>query len=98
MAVAERDSAFLNIPYDRAYEDRFLAYVAILNEIRNALARKDQPTIRQMRNILENIRADVPGVKRKSGARSLFEASAFAELVVVAWRHAELDIPELRKS
>jgi hypothetical protein len=205
MAVAERDSAFLNIPYDRAYEDRFLAYVAglaafgldpratleltggdrrldriftlisacrysfhdlslvrldrkppptprfnmpfelgvvvgwqkaapsahtwfvfesspyrlqkslsdlngtdpfvygeraegILSEIRNALARKDQPTIRQMRNILENIKADVPGVKNKSGARSLFEASAFAELVVVARRHAELDIPELRKS
>ena len=28
MPVAQRDSAFLNIPYDRGYEDRFLAYIA----------------------------------------------------------------------
>ncbi len=28
MPRAERDSAFLNIPYDPAYEDHFLAYIA----------------------------------------------------------------------
>jgi hypothetical protein len=28
MAAARRDSAFLNIPYDSAYEDHFLAYIA----------------------------------------------------------------------
>jgi len=28
MPGAQRDSAFLNIPYDRAYEEHFLAYIA----------------------------------------------------------------------
>lgn len=206
MAVAQRDSAFLNIPYDRAYEERLLAYVAglaafgldpratleltdsdrrldrifalisacrysfhdlslvrldrkppptprfnmpfelglvagwqkaapsghiwfvfessayrlqkslsdlngtdpfvygersegILSKIRNALARRDdQPTIRQMHSVFESLRSDVPGIKKNAGSKSLFEASAFTELVVVARRHAELDIPNLRKS
>ncbi len=206
MPVAQRDSAFLNIPYDRAYEDRFLAYIAgltafglypratleltsgdrrldrifelisacrysfhdlslvkldrkhpptprfntpfelglvagwqkaapsghtrfvfeaspyrlqkslsdlngtdpfiygeraegILSEIRNALARRNnQPTVHQMRSILESLKADVPRIKKNAGATSLFEAGAFAELVVVARRHAELDIPALKDS
>jgi hypothetical protein len=28
MPIAESDSAFLNIPYDSAYEEHFLAYIA----------------------------------------------------------------------
>ena len=28
MAATQRDSAFINIPYDSAYEDHFLAYIA----------------------------------------------------------------------
>lgn len=206
MPVAQRDSAFLNIPYDRAYEERFLVYIAgltafglypratleltsgerrldrifalisecrysfhdlslvkldrnppatprfnmpfelglvagwqkaapsghawfvfessayrlqkslsdlngtdpfiygeqaegILREIRNALARRTaQPTFRQMRSIFESLRADVPGIKKNAGAKSLFEAGAFAELVVVARRHAELSIPGMKDS
>jgi hypothetical protein len=206
MPVAQRDSAFLNIPYDRGYEDRFLAYIAgltafglyprvtleltgadrrldrifalisacrysfhdlslvrldrrppptprfnmpfelglvagwqkaapsghvwfvfesssyrlqkslsdlngtdpfvygertegILREIRNALVRRtNQPTVRQMQSIFESLRADVPRIKKNAAARSLFGAGPFAELVVVARRHAELDIPWLKDS
>jgi hypothetical protein len=71
----------------------------ILREIRNALVRRNnQPTVRQMLSIFESLKADVPRIKRNAGARSLFEAGAFAELVVVARRHAELDIPGLKDS
>ncbi len=71
----------------------------ILREIRNALARNDnQPTFRQMRIILESLKADVPRIKKNAGAKSLFEAGAFAESVVVARRHAELGIPGLKTS
>ncbi len=206
MPVVQRDSAFLNIPYDRAYEERFLAYIAgltafglypratleltsgdrrldrifalisecrysfhdlslvkldrkppatprfnmpfelglvagwqkaapsghtwfvfessayrlqkslsdlngtdpfiygeraegILRGIRNALARRNnQPTVRQMQTIFESVKADVPGIKKNAGAKSLFEAGAFAELVVVARRHAELSIPGMKDS
>jgi hypothetical protein len=70
--------------------------VGILREIRNALARSDyQPTMEQMTSVYSNLRSEVPRIRRRAGTRSLFQAASFAELSVIARRHAELDIPGL---
>jgi hypothetical protein len=72
----------------------------ILREIRNALARHDlQPTAAQMGDIFENLKEDAASwILKKTGASSVFEARAFAELVVAARRSAQVLVPGLRKS
>jgi hypothetical protein len=57
----------------------------IFRELGNALVRSaDQPTVDQMNAVYRNIRAASPVILRNSGAKSLFEARVFRELVVLA--------------
>jgi hypothetical protein len=72
----------------------------ILREIRNALARHDiQPTATQMTDIFENLKEDAASlILERTGASTVFEARAFAELVVLARTLAERWVPGLMKS
>lgn len=72
----------------------------VLREIRNALARHDiQPTAAQMRGIFDDLKEyAASSILGKSGAASVFEARAFAELVVAARRAAAIFVPGLTNS
>ncbi|HEV1285003.1 MAG TPA: hypothetical protein VNU44_06815 [Bryobacteraceae bacterium] len=71
----------------------------VLREIRNALARHDmQPTAQQMQNLFDALKEEGrQSILMGAGASSLFEARAFADLVVLARRLAEAVIPGLSK-
>jgi hypothetical protein len=69
----------------------------ILREIRNALARHDmQPTSEQMRNVFRALReVAAPLILEEAGTSSVFEARPFVELVVMARRMAQAEVPGL---
>ncbi len=57
----------------------------LFRELSNALVRsRRQPSVRRMSTIYQVIRSDAPKIKRDAGAKSLFEARVFKELVVLA--------------
>ena len=57
----------------------------LLNALANALVReRPRPTVRQLELIYADLRAAAPVIRRDLRAASLFEARAFAELVVAA--------------
>lgn len=57
----------------------------VFREIGNAFVRgRRQPTIAQMRAIYREIRKHLPGIQRQTGASSVFEASVFKQIGVVA--------------
>jgi hypothetical protein len=63
----------------------------VFRELGNALVRSvDQPTVQQMRAIYRNIKTASPLIMTNAGARSLFEARVFRELVVLARKYVEL--------
>ncbi len=63
----------------------------VFRELGNALVRSaDQPTAQQMRAIYRNIKTASPSIIKNAGARSLFEARVFRELVVLARNYVEL--------
>ncbi len=63
----------------------------VFRELGNALVRSaDQPTAPQMRAIYRNIKTASPLIMKNAGARSLFEARVFRELVVLARKYVEL--------
>ena len=63
----------------------------IFRELGNALVRSaDQPTVEQMNAVYTNIRAASPVILKNAGAKSLFEARVFRELVVLSRKYAEL--------
>ncbi len=72
----------------------------VLREIRNALARHDvQPGAGQMRSIFDELKEYASTLTfEKVGASSVFEARAFADLVILARRFAERWIPGLLQS
>jgi hypothetical protein len=72
----------------------------ILGEIRNALARHDvHPTTAQMRGILRDLKEYAASLNLgETGTSSVFQAKAFAELVVAARRSAQVWVPSLPKS
>lgn len=56
----------------------------IFRELRNALVLADhQPTVQEMAAIFRGLRRALPGIMRNTGARSAFEASVFADLIVL---------------
>ena len=56
----------------------------VFRELRNALVLTDhQPTVRQMAAIYRGLRRGLSGIMRNAGARSAFEASVFADLIVL---------------
>jgi len=60
-------------------------------ELGNALVRNaDQPTMQQMNAIYKSIKNDFPLIVKNTGVRSLFEARAFKQLVVLARKYTEL--------
>jgi hypothetical protein len=62
----------------------------VFRELGNALVRSGkQPTVRQMRNIYNNIKTASPLIVKNAGARSLFEARVFKQLVVLAREYAD---------
>jgi hypothetical protein len=63
----------------------------VFRELGNALVRSaDQPTVQQMGAIYRNIKTASPLIMKNAGARSLFEARVFKELVVLARKYVEL--------
>ena len=57
----------------------------LLNALANALVReRHRPTVRQLELIYEDLSAAAPVIRRNLRAASLFEARAFAELVIAA--------------
>jgi hypothetical protein len=63
----------------------------VFRELGNALVRNaDQPTMQQMNAIYKSIKNDSPLIVKNTGARSLFEARVFKQLVVLARKYAEL--------
>ena len=65
--------------------------IGIFRELGNALVRsRDQPTVHQMRLIYRNIKMASPLIMKKAGAKSLFEARVFTQLVVLARKYTEI--------
>ena len=63
----------------------------VFRELGNALVRSvDQPTVPQMTSIYRNIKMASPLIVKNAGAKSLFEARVFRQLVVLARKYAEL--------
>ena len=63
----------------------------IFRELGNALVRSaDQPTVQQMNAVYRKIKAVSPLIMKNAGAKSLFEARVFSQLVALARRYAEL--------
>jgi hypothetical protein len=63
----------------------------VFRELGNALVRSaDQPTVQQMTTVYRNIKTASPLIVKNAGAKSLFEARVFRQLVVVARKYAEL--------
>ena len=66
----------------------------VFSQLRNSLVKsKYQPSVQQMRVIYRDVRTASPLVMKYAGATSLFEASVFKQLVVLATEYAELTIP-----
>ena len=66
----------------------------VFRELSNALVRrKRNPDLRHMQRIYRHIKAASPVVMRSAGARSLFGARVFKQLVVLATEYAELTLP-----
>jgi hypothetical protein len=57
----------------------------LLNELANALVReRPRPTVQQLERIYRDLKLAAPVIRRTLRARSLFEARAFADLVIAA--------------
>ena len=66
----------------------------VFRELRHAFVREhSQPTVPQMRLIHQDLKAAVPGIKKETAEESLFKASVFAALVLVARDSAQRHIP-----
>ena len=71
----------------------------IFRELNNALVRSEhRPTQRQMQSIYRKLKQSCLKVMHDKGAKSVFEASVFKELVVVAGTLAKLYIPRLSRT
>ena len=65
--------------------------LGVFRELGNALVRNaDQPSVRQMRTVYRYIKMASPLIQKNAGARSLFEARVFKQLVVAARKYAEI--------
>ncbi|MGA7414967.1 MAG: hypothetical protein WBW33_31145 [Bryobacteraceae bacterium] len=63
----------------------------VLRELGNALVRNaDQPTMAQMYLVYRRIKIASPLIMKNAGAKSLFEARVFRQLVVLARTYVEL--------
>ncbi len=63
----------------------------VFRELGNALVRSTvQPKVQQMRAIYGHIKKASPLIVKNAGAKSLFEARVFRDLVVLATKYAEL--------
>ncbi len=69
----------------------------VFRELNNALVRSvHRPTIAQMSAIYEGITKASPRIRRDAGARTLFEARVFSDLVTLARLYAERHIASLK--
>jgi hypothetical protein len=69
----------------------------VFRELGNALVRStDQPTLRQMNAVYRKIKIASPLIMKNAGAKSLFEARVFRQLVVLARKYTELGRVEVR--
>jgi len=65
--------------------------IGMFRELGNALVRSsDQPTVSQMSAVFRNIKTASPLIMKNAGAKSLFEARVFRQLVVLAGKYVEL--------
>jgi hypothetical protein len=63
----------------------------LFRELGNALVRSaDQPTVAQMYAVSRNIKTASPLIMGNAGAKSLFEARVFRQLVVLARKYVEM--------
>lgn len=59
--------------------------VGVFRELRNIFTRPgQQPTVQQMGRVYRHVRRSVPSILHRSGSNSLYTATVFEELVVVA--------------
>ncbi len=66
----------------------------VFRELSNALVKsKYQPTVQQMYAVYRDIKTASPLVMKSAGAKSLYGARVFEQLVVLATEYAELTIP-----
>jgi len=71
----------------------------LFRELGNALVRSaDQPTVGQMHDVYRQIKIASPLVMENAGAKSLFEARVFRQLVVLARKYVELGRSGFRMS
>jgi hypothetical protein len=62
----------------------------VFREICSAFVRpRRQPTVQQMRDIFRDVRRGLPEVLRRTGATSIYSASAFKEICVIATARAD---------
>jgi len=65
----------------------------VFREFGNALVRSArQPTVQQMHAVYRDIKAASPLILEEAGAKSLFEARVFRQLVVLARKYVELGV------
>lgn len=70
------------------------AVSGVFREIGNAFVRKGrQPSVAQMDQIYREVRKQLPGILRHTGATSVFEANVFQQLGVVASTAASALVP-----
>ena len=63
----------------------------VFRELGNALVRStDQPTLPQMNAVYRKIKIASPLIMKNAGAKSLFEARVFRQIVVLARKYTEL--------
>lgn len=63
----------------------------VFRELGNALVRSaDQPSVHQMNAIYKSIKMAAPLIMKNAGAKSLFEARVFRQIVVLARKYAEI--------
>jgi hypothetical protein len=63
----------------------------VFRELGNALVRSaDQPTVKQINAVYRNIKMASPLIVKNAGAKSLFEARVFRQIVVLARKYTEM--------
>jgi hypothetical protein len=69
----------------------------VLRELMNILVRKEpQPTIQEMWAVYQDLKRNAPRIMKNKGAKDLFQASVFRELVIVARKYAAISQAALK--
>ena len=71
--------------------------VGVFRELRNIFTRRgQQPSVQEMMRVYRQVRRNIPSILHKSASDSLYNATVFKDLVVVAGKAAERVLVESR--